>query len=88
VTTIRVHVILNAKFDKVVGEYGDAIKIKPRAPAVQGKANAAFRRFLVEKLRIPQRAIVLDRGEKSRDKAIRIDALIQADVCRDLLETS
>ncbi len=85
---MRVHVIPNAKFDKVVGEYGDAIKIKLRAPAVQGKANATLRRFLAEKLRIPQRAIVLERGEKSRDKALRIDGLIQADVCRDLLETS
>ena len=33
----------NAKIDSVVGEYGAAIKIKLRAPAVEGKANAALR---------------------------------------------
>ena len=84
---IRVHIIPNAKVDKVVGEHGDAIKIKLRAPAVEGKANAALRRFLAEKLSVPQRAIVLDRGERSRDKVIRIDGLSQVDACRDLLES-
>lgn len=87
-TTIRVHVIPNAKIDKVVGKYGDAIKIKLRAPAVEGKANAALCRFLAEKLGIPQRAIVLEHGEKSRDKVIRIDGLSEVDIRRRLLGTS
>lgn len=86
-TTIRVHVIPNAKFDKVVGEYGDSIKIKLRAPAVEGKANAALRRFLAEKVSIPQRAIVLDRGERIRDKVIRIDCLSKPDLRCRLLGT-
>jgi len=88
VTTIRVHVIPNAKTDKVVGEHGDAIKIKLRAPAVDGKANTALRRFLAEKLGIPQRAIVLKHGEKSRDKVIRIDGLNAVNIRRGLLGTS
>lgn len=87
-TTIRVHVIPNAKIDKVVGEHGDAIKITLRAPAVEGKANTALRRFLAEKLRIPQRAIVLEHGEKSRDKVIRIDGLSEVGIRRGLLGTS
>jgi uncharacterized protein len=86
VTTIRVHVIPNAKIDEVMGEHDNAIKIKLRAPPVEGKANAALRRFLAEKLGVPQRAIVLDRGERSRDKVIRIDGLSQTDVCRGLLQ--
>ena len=85
-TTIRVHVIPNAKIDKVVGEHGDAIKIKLRAPAVDGKANAALRRFLAAKLSVSQRAIVLALGERSRDKVIRIDGLSEEDVRRGLLE--
>ena len=85
-TTIRVHVIPNAKMDKVVGKHGDAIKIKLRAPAIEGKANAALRRFMAEKLGIPQRAIVLERGERSRDKVIRIDQLSDEDIRRRLLE--
>jgi uncharacterized protein len=84
--TIRVHVIPNAKIDKVVGEHGDAIKIKLRAPAVEGKANAALCRFLAEKLSIRQRALALERGERSRDKVIRIGNLSEENIRRRLLE--
>ena len=77
---LRVHIIPNAKIDKISGEYNRAIKIKLRAPAVDGKAHAALRRFLAERLSIPQRAIVLERGERSRDKVIRIDALSEEEV--------
>jgi uncharacterized protein len=87
VTTIRVHVIPNAKIDKVVGEHGDAIKIKLRAPAVEEKANAALRRFLAEKLSMPQRTIVLECGKRSRDKVLRIDGLSEKDIRRGLLGT-
>jgi len=38
--TLRFRVSPNAKIDKVIGEYGDAIEIKLCAPAVEGKANA------------------------------------------------
>jgi uncharacterized protein (TIGR00251 family) len=85
--TIRVHVIPNAKLDKVMGEHGDAIKIKLRARAIEGQANNALLRFLAEKLRIPQRAIVLEHGEKSRDKVIRIDALNEKDIRGGLLDS-
>ena len=78
--TLRVHIIPNAKIDKVSGEYNSAIKIKLRAPAVEGKANAALRKFLAKKLSIPQRAIVLDRGERSRHKVLRIDGLSEEEV--------
>jgi len=73
--TLRVHVVPNAKIDKVVGEHGDAIKIKLCAPASEGKANAALRRFLAKELNVAQHAIVPERGQRSRDKVIRIDGL-------------
>lgn len=84
--TIRIHVIPNARVDKVVGEHGDAIKIKLRARAIEGQANHALRRFLAEQLRVPQRAIVLEHGGKSRDKVIRIDALNRENIRRGLLD--
>jgi uncharacterized protein len=83
--TIRVHIIPNAKIDKVVGERGDVINIKLRAPAVEGKANTAMRYFLAEKLNIPQRAIMLVHGQRSRDKLIRIDGLSEETIRRFLV---
>ena len=82
---LRVQVVPNAKIDSVVGEHGGAIKIKLRAPAVEGKANAALIRFLAEHLKLPRRAIVLEGGHRSRDKLIRIDELGEDDVRRQLL---
>lgn len=85
--TIRIHVVPNAKIDTVVGEYGDSIKIKLQAPALEGKANTALRKFLSEKLGISQSSIILQRGERSRDKVISIDRLSEEDVRRRLLGT-
>ncbi len=83
---LRVHVVPNAKTDSVVGEHGGAVKIKLRAPAVEGQANAALVRFLAEQMKLPRHAIVLKRGHKSRDKLIRVDGLSQEDVHPRLLE--
>jgi uncharacterized protein (TIGR00251 family) len=83
-TTLHVHVVPNARIDKVVSEHGGAIKIKLRAPAVEGKANSALISFLADELNISQRAIVLEHGQKSRDKLIRIDGLTEEEVRRRL----
>jgi len=83
--TLRFHVIPNAKIDKVVGEHGNAIKIKLGAPAVEGKANAALRSFLAGKLQISERQVVMEHGHKSREKVIRIDEMSEEDVRRRLL---
>jgi uncharacterized protein len=77
---VRVHVVPNAKINSVAGEHGGAIKIKLRASAVEGKANAALLRFLAEQLELPRHAIALQRGQRSRDKLIRIAGLTSEDV--------
>jgi uncharacterized protein (TIGR00251 family) len=83
--TMRFQIVPNARANKVVGEHGDAIKIKLRAPALEGKANAALRSFLAEELKIPERNIVLERGQKSRYKIICIEGLSEEELRRRLL---
>jgi uncharacterized protein len=85
--TLRFHVVPNAKSDTVVGQHGDAIKIKLRAPAVEGKANAALRSFLAGELKIPERAIKIERGHKSRDKLVRFNGPTEQDLRQRLLLT-
>jgi uncharacterized protein (TIGR00251 family) len=82
--TVRFHIVPNAKQDKVVGEHGGAIKVKLRAPAVEGKANAALRSFLAEELKISERQITIERGHKSREKLIRIEGLSEGEVRFDM----
>jgi uncharacterized protein len=83
--TLGFHLVPNAKQNKVMGERGDAIKVKLRAAAVEGKANAALRSFLAEELKISERSIVLERGQKSREKIIHIEGLSEGEVRSRLL---
>jgi uncharacterized protein len=83
--TLQFHIVPNAKIDKVVGVSGDAIKIKLRAPAIEGKANAALRNFLAHGLNISASRIRLERGQKSREKVIWIDGLNEGEVRSRLL---
>ena len=82
--TIRVHVMPNAKMDEIVGPHGQAIKIKLRAPAIDGKANAALIRFLADQLGVSQRQIIIQRGQKSRDKLVSITGLSDEEARRGL----
>jgi len=82
--TLRFHAVPNAKIDKVVGEHGNAIKIKLRAPAVEEKANVALINFLAQRLEISRRQIAIERGHKSREKLIRIESL-SGEAIRDRL---
>jgi uncharacterized protein (TIGR00251 family) len=85
--TLRFHIIPNAKIDKVIGEHGAAIKIKLRAPAVEGKANAALRTLLSEHLAIPERDVVIERGHKSRTKLVRIEGGNEKEIRSRLLRS-
>ena len=69
-----------------MGERGDAIKMKLRARRLwTQKRTLRCARFLAEQMEIPKRAIVLERGRKSRDKLIHIDGLSEGGVRSSLL---
>jgi uncharacterized protein (TIGR00251 family) len=55
-----------------MGGYGDALKVKVAAPAVEGKANAALLELIAERLGVHPRTVSLLAGEKSRDKIVLI----------------
>ncbi len=85
--TLRLRVIPNARRDEVVGEYGDTVKIKIAAPALEGKANEAIRGFLAERLGVSVRAVEFVSGEKSRDKVVAVAGLNGGELRRRLLES-
>lgn len=57
----------------VVGRYGDRIKIRVAAPAVDGKANVALIRFLAREFGVKQGQVRLAGGARSRDKRVVIN---------------
>lgn len=59
---------------------GEALKIRLRAPAIEGKANAALVAFLAETLGLRARQVTLERGDKSRDKVVLVEGLTMEEV--------
>ena len=66
-----------ARRTEVAGRHGDVVKVRLAAPAVDGKANLALRRFLAEAFDVPLRNVALVRGETSREKIVRIEGVAQ-----------
>ena len=77
---LEVKVIPGASRDEVTGTLGAAVKIKLRAPPVEGRANEALVEFLAARLALPRRAVTLERGDTSRHKVLLIAGLDQPTV--------
>ncbi len=78
--TLLVRVVPNAKRDGFAGYHGEAMRIRLRAPAVEGKANRALIDFLAKSLAVPRSSISLASGEKSREKRLAIAGLTPRDL--------
>jgi uncharacterized protein (TIGR00251 family) len=72
---IDVRISANAGRNEVVGWQGGLLKIKVRAPAIEGKANEELLRFLAERLQVHRRDVAIERGETAKTKLIRIDGV-------------
>jgi uncharacterized protein len=71
-TTLKVRVIPNARQSELSAISPDGIRLKVRAQAQNGKANAEVIRFLAELIDCPKSRIAIKRGEKARTKIIEI----------------
>lgn len=61
-----------ASKDEIAGEMGGALKVRLRAPAVEGRANEALAEFLAQLLKRPKSAVRILSGDRSRTKRIAI----------------
>jgi uncharacterized protein len=69
---IAVHVQPGANETAIVGQHGDALKIRLAAPPVDGKANAALVRFIANTCGAKRADVALISGETSREKRLKI----------------
>ena len=69
---IQVHAIPRASRTELAGRHGDAIRIRLRAPPVDGAANEELIRFLRRLLQVPRAAIQLGTGKSSRRKLVLV----------------
>jgi uncharacterized protein (TIGR00251 family) len=82
--TLRVRVKPGARRDRVIGEYGGALKVEVSAAAEKGKANLAVRKLLARTFDVPQSAVHILSGEASQNKTTRIGNLSVEEVGRRL----
>lgn len=74
---ISIHLTPRAKRDAIEGWHGDALKVKIKAPPVDGKANGYLLKFIAKQLEIPNSSATLIKGETSREKLVLIKGLTE-----------
>src|SRR5438309_1416661 len=83
--TLSLRVQPRASRNAVVGWTGDTLNIRLTALPVEGAANAACLTFLADLLDLPPSQLEILRGERSRQKVVRITGLTQDEVRARLL---
>ena len=74
-----VRVSPGSRRSRIVGFYGDRLKVRVAAAPQAGKANRELCRLLAEELGVPAGDVAIVRGDTSPDKVVRVrGALPQA----------
>ncbi|HEX6560357.1 MAG TPA: DUF167 domain-containing protein [Longimicrobiales bacterium] len=72
---INVHVQPRASRSEVVGQHGDAVKVRLAAPPVEGAANEELCRFMAKTVGVAASRVTIVAGETSRNKALEIEGV-------------
>lgn len=72
---VAVHVQPRATRSELAGRHGDAVKVRLKAPPVDGAANDELIRFLAETLGLARGAVRIVAGHGSRRKVVEIDGM-------------
>jgi uncharacterized protein (TIGR00251 family) len=72
---VHVRVQPRAARDEIVAWEGDALRMRVSAPPVEGEANAAAAKVLARALGVAPSTVAVVRGERSRDKVLRVAGL-------------
>jgi len=82
--TLAVKVVPRAVRNEVVGWEGDALKVRLKAPPVEGRANEALIGFLAKTLGVARSQVEIVRGDTSRHKRVRVRGVSASSVWRAL----
>jgi len=81
---IMVRVIPRASRNSIEGAYGESLKVRLMAPALENRANEALRRLLAVRLNVQVAAVSIVAGEKSRTKRISIAGITREQIITKL----
>ena len=71
---IHCHLQPKAKTDEFSGLHGESLKIRIKAPPVDGKANAYLQKFLAKAFGVSKSRVTIISGELSREKRVKIES--------------
>ena len=77
---LRLRVEPHASRDEILGWRNDVLRVRVTAPPVEGAANAAVVALVARALRVASSTVRVVRGERGRDKRVRVAGLTDADV--------
>ena len=72
---LRVRVTARASRDELAGLRDGVLHVRVSAPPVDGKANQAVTRLIAKALGVGRTSVTVVKGERSRDKVVRIDGV-------------
>jgi uncharacterized protein (TIGR00251 family) len=77
-TRIMVRLHARAHADELVGVRNGVLIARVCAPPVDGRANRALCRLIARRAGVATSRVTIVRGERSRDKLVRVDGLEQS----------
>ena len=72
---VSLHVQPRASKNEIIGEQGDALKIRLTSPPVEGAANKLCCEFIAKICGVPKRDVTIQSGDKSRHKRLMVAGL-------------
>ena len=72
---IAVRVQPRASRSEIVGVHDNALKVRVKAPPVEGAANDELTKLLAKKLKVPRSSVEVVRGHTARSKRIRVTGI-------------
>ena len=72
---LRVRVTARASRDELAGLRDGVLHVRVTAPPVDGRANQAVCRLIARAVGVGRTSVSVVRGERSRDKVVRVDGV-------------
>jgi uncharacterized protein len=69
-----------ASKDEIAGVTGGTLKVRLRAPALEGRANDALCEYLAELLKTPKAAVRILSGQHSRSKRVEVRGVTELQI--------
>ena len=73
-----------AKRNAIVGERDGVLRVTVAAAPVEGQANTALCKLIAKRAGIARGRVSIVRGERSRDKVVRVEGVAPAELRRAL----